>query len=769
MPRLVTKFKYLKPSTRMKAGGYAKYIATREGAEKIDESQKHLPATEKQKKLIRRILRDFPDCKSSHEYADYLRSQTSGNASEFISRSLEEHADEAMEAKTYADYIATRPRAERFGSHGLFTDDGVPVQLSKVSKDLNEHAGNVWTPIISIRREDAARLGYDHGKRWRDMLRSQTQNFSEAFHIPMQNLKWYAAFHNETHHPHVHLIVYSANPNEGFLSPAGVEKLRSALARDIFAQDLENIYEKQTEHRDALRVQGKDAIAEIVSSINRGVYDNSRVENLLQSLAWKLESTSGKKVYGYLKADVKGMVDSIVEELAKDPRIAQLYDLWYQQREAVLKTYTDEMPERISLSANGDFKSIKNAVIREAQRIIRRDFPVEKPAEPKESVLTVAEPDEAEEEFLLPIPNDRPASSSNYSNAHGVEVETDLSYTATESEKPLRCSKAAIDFNSYAFRLYQAAKQLLRQDSEEYDPEKAITLLTVSAEQGLSLAQYRLGKMLLLGTDTEPSPEDGVYWLALAANQGNEWAQYLLGKTLLQGKLVEQDTDRARELLEASYQQGNRYAAYTLGKAYLDGAVLPQDIPAAVEHLRFSAEKDFQTAQYIFGKLLYQGELLPQDIPAALKFLEAAAEQNNSFAAALAAKIYLTEESCKSIPDAIRLFKLAAENGSDYAEYQLGRLYLFGEETAQDIPWALYWLDQAADHGNQYAAQLLHSYHSGGLWSCSLGALRLLQQLARTFEQRQEDENRNIRFMKAERKLLQKIEEKRQAHGLKHG
>ena len=769
MPRLVTKFKYLKPSTRMKAGGYARYIATREGAEKIDESQKHLPATEKQKKLIRRILRDFPDCKGSHEYADYLRNKSCGNASEFISRSLEGHADEALEAKTYADYIATRPRAELFGSHGLFTDDGVPVQLSKVSKELNGHAGNVWTSIISIRREDAARLGYDHGERWRDMLRSQTQNFSEAFHIPMQNLKWYAAFHNESHHPHIHLIVYSANPNEGFLSPAGVEKLRSALARDIFAQDLESIYVKQTEHRDTLRAQGKDAIAEIVSSINRGVYDNPTVENLLQALAEKLENTSGKKVYGYLKADVKGMVDSIVEELAKEPRIAQLYNLWYEQREAVLKTYTDEMPERISLSANGDFKSIKNAVIREAQRITRRDFPVEEPVEPEESVLTAAEPDETEEEFVFPIPEDRPASTPNQSNASEVEVETDSANASAGSEKPPRRSKPTIDFDSYAFKLYQAAKQLLRQDSEEYDPEKAITLLTISAEQGLSLAQYRLGKMLLLGTDTEPSPEDGVYWLEQAANQGNEWAQYLLGKTLLNGKLVAQDTEQARELLEASYQQGNRYAAYALGKAYLDGAVLPQDIPAALERLRFSAEKEFPTAQYVFGKLLYRGELLPQDIRAALELLEAAAEQNNSFAAALAAKIYLTEESCKSIPEAIRLFKLAAENGSDYAEYQLGKLYLFGRETEQDIPSALYWLGQATEHGNQYAAQLLHSYHSGKLWGCSLGALRLLQQLARTFERRQEDQNRSIRFMKAERKLLQKIEEKRQAHGLKHG
>lgn len=205
MAKLITKFKYLKPAARQSVGGYAKYIATREGVEKVDDTFKTDPSTEKQKKLIERILRDFPDSNSMLEYEDYLKEPTLGNASEFITRALEDNANEALNTKTYADYIATRPRAERFGSHGLFTDDGVRVKLEDVSRELNEYEGNVWTVIISLRREDAERLGFNSGERWRDMLRTQTETIAKNFKIPVEDLKWYAAFHNESHHPHVHL------------------------------------------------------------------------------------------------------------------------------------------------------------------------------------------------------------------------------------------------------------------------------------------------------------------------------------------------------------------------------------------------------------------------------------------------------------------------------------------------------------------------------------------------------------------------------------
>lgn len=370
MAKLVTKFKYLKPGAQQGRGGYAKYIATRDGVEKIDDTKRFASVSWNQKQLIRKILRDFPDTKDMLEYEDYQQKQTVESASEFISRAIEDNAAVALNAKTYADYIATRPRAERFGSHGLFTDDGVQVNLKKVSQELNNYGGNVWTVIISLRREDAERLGFDEGSRWRDMLRTQTQALSENLRIPMGHLKWFAAFHNEGHHPHAHLIAYSTVESEGYLTKQGVQKLRSAFAKDIFAQDLLCIYEKQTEHRDNLRSTSKDVLTEIISQINAGGHSNQYLEELLLRLAHRLSRTKGKKVYGYLKADVKSIVDSIVDELAKDTRISALYDLWYQQREKVLRTYNSSLPEQVSLSQNKEFKSIKNAVIQEALNLV---------------------------------------------------------------------------------------------------------------------------------------------------------------------------------------------------------------------------------------------------------------------------------------------------------------------------------------------------------------------------------------------------------------
>lgn len=369
MARLVTKFKYLKLNRKVSAGGYAKYIATREGVEKIDDTKKFAPATTKQKNLIEKILKDFPDSKDMFEYADYIEKQNQGSVSDFISRVMEDYTYEISGRKAYADYIATRPRAERFGSHRLFTDDGVQVQLSKVTEELDKHKGNIWTAIISIRREDAERLGFNTGTRWRDMLRTQTEALAKNLKIPIQNLRWYAAFHNESHHPHVHLIAYSTVENEGYLTQKGVENLRSSFAKDIFQQDLLYIYEKQTEHRDKLRAEACDIVEDLVSKINSEIYISASIQHKLLELADRLSQTKGKKVYGYLKPDVKAIVDSIVVELANDSRIKKLYDLWYEQKENTIRTYTDEMPDRIPLAQNKEFKSIKNAIIKEALKL----------------------------------------------------------------------------------------------------------------------------------------------------------------------------------------------------------------------------------------------------------------------------------------------------------------------------------------------------------------------------------------------------------------
>ena len=369
MAKLITKFKYLKPNRKQSAGGYAKYIATREGVECIDDSKKFAPATQQQKDLIEKVIKDFPESRDMFEYQDYLSEQTLGSASDCLSRVMEDYGYDIEGRKAYAGYIALRPRAERFGSHGLFTYDGVEVKLSNVKEELDSHNGNMWTAIISLRREDAERLGFNSGERWRSFIRGQAQELADNMKIPVKNLRWYAAFHNESHHPHVHLIMYSSNPKEGYLTKQGLENLRSSFARDIFKQDLISVYEKQTEHRDMLKVNVKDIVAGIVASINADVFGNQTVEDLLKQLADKLSHTSGKKVYGYLKPDVKNLIDNIVRALSADERIAKLYDLWYEQKEETIRTYTDHIPERVPLVDNKEFKSIKNQIIKEALKL----------------------------------------------------------------------------------------------------------------------------------------------------------------------------------------------------------------------------------------------------------------------------------------------------------------------------------------------------------------------------------------------------------------
>ena len=603
MPKLVTKFKYMKSgSGGGSMGGYAKYIATREGVEKLDDTKRHAPATVKQQDLIQKMLRDFPNTKSLPEYQDYCREKTVGNASELISRTLEENLDRAADIKTYADYIATRPRAERFGSHGLFTDAGVQVQLSQVSQELKDYPGHVYTAILSLRREDAARLGFDHGSRWRDFLRSQTQTLSDQLKIPMDHLRWYAAFHDEAHHPHVHLIAYSSVPGEGHLSKQGIEKIRSVFGKEIFAQDLLHTYERQTRYRDQLREQGRASAAEIVEQINSGVYANSRVEQLLVSLSERLSCSSGKKVYGYLKADVKAIVDEIVAELASDERICSLYDLWYQQREDVLQTYTDNLPERVPLEQNQDFKPIRNAVIQEAMKIVT-GIRLAANTEVIQDVPEIGDPpsrDPPTEPLEVPLDwleSLQPRFTSPESESYTLEP------TAVEPpEEPPRFGSDGRDWWSDCYKL--ARRYLYGSKEEKPDYRKALPLLMMEARRGNGYACFDIGRM------------------------------YLLGKLLCQGELVEKDIARGLPLLEELAHEGSTYGAYLAGKVYLNEEGW-KDIRKAIQYFRQAAENGNSYGAYQLGRIYYFGSGVRADREKGLAYLKESAANGNEYAARL--------------------------------------------------------------------------------------------------------------------------------------
>ena len=352
MARIILKSRYLRAGSKQHSEHLIQYIAKREGVQKIDDTWKHQPATKEQRKLIGELLRDFPEVKDSFEYADYLAKSNKGTASELISRAIDDNVDLIGKRENYVSYIAKRPRAERHGTHGLFTDADVPINLSQVAAEVANHDGNVWTHIISLKREDAERLGYNNAKAWMNLIRSQRNMIAENMKIAPENFRWYAAFHNEGHHPHIHMIAYSTKPNEAYLTEKGIENIKSNLAKVIFRQDLISIYQKQTEHRDKLRAEARDIVEDLVSKINSEIYISASIQHKLLELADRLSKTSGKKVYGYLKPDVKAIVDSIVDELASDGRIKKLYDLWYEQKENTIRTYTDEMPDRIPLAQN---------------------------------------------------------------------------------------------------------------------------------------------------------------------------------------------------------------------------------------------------------------------------------------------------------------------------------------------------------------------------------------------------------------------------------
>lgn len=562
MPKLVTKFKYLKPSARQSRGGYAKYIATREGVEKLDDSQKFAPATVKQRQLIQRLLKDFPDSREMFEYEDYLQNQTVGAASEFITRAIEDNASQCLTSKTYADYIATRPRVERFGSHGLFTDDGVQVNLDKVSADLNSYGGNVYTIIISLRREDAERLGFDTGSRWRDMLRTQTQALAENLKIPMEHLKWFAAFHNESHHPHVHLLAYSTVENEGYLTKKGVHNLRSEFAKDIFAQDLHCIYEQQTEYRDELRAKSKEKVTKLVEQINSGLIVEPQLKQMLVELSKRLKRHKGKKIYGYLSAGTKKLVDTIVDQMAQDSRIAALYDLWYRQRDEIFKTYSGNPSERLPLSQNPEFKPIRNAVVKAALGIEHQE----------ESMEEQQEPDEP----------------GYFSREYGG-----IKSWWTDEYKLAR-------------------KYLYGSEDASPDPVRAMELLQREAEKGNGFALYDLGLMARNGFGCEKNDvlAQEQFRKALTAfldegprsKKPDHW-QYRIGKMYALGYGTEQDFRKAAEWYEKAAAWGNPFAAYALGCLYRRGQGVERDEARAIAYFQAAAACGNEYAQRLLNSL----------------------------------------------------------------------------------------------------------------------------------------------------------------------
>lgn len=368
---LVIKWRYWN-NAKCKEGrtsNYLNYIGTRDGVEKLDDSWRNRNVTVKQIELIKSILKDVPGIKESDEYQTYVTYSTRGKAQDLISTALDDYP-KLLDNKTYLDYIGTRPRVEKFSNNGLFSDDGETLVMSQERENLNKFDGRVNTLVISLSREDAESTGFNCAERWRSFIRTQKFELAKQFDIPPKNLKWYGAFHNEPTHPHVHVLLYSTDPDhKGYITKRGLENIKSSFATEIFRHELDSIYKEQTKQRNELTKIAREEIKDLVESIQNGSCDNQKLINMMRELAVNIQSIKGKKVYAFLPKELKVLVNDITDTITEDENIKRLYDLWYESRYAILKSYTKHLPPQKPLSQEETFKPIRNTVIREALKL----------------------------------------------------------------------------------------------------------------------------------------------------------------------------------------------------------------------------------------------------------------------------------------------------------------------------------------------------------------------------------------------------------------
>ena len=577
MARLILKSPYIKSTGG--ASGYLRYIATRERVELIPDGR---PPTRKQEQFIAKLVKDFPDSKTLYEYEDYQAKPTKVNASAFITLALESNWDAIHESGQYIKYIATRPRAERIGTHGLFSDDDT-VSLEKAMAELESYTGNVWTHIISLKREDAARLGFDNAAAWRNLIRAHRNDIAAAMKIPPNDFRWYAAFHDEGEHPHIHMMAWSAKAGQAYLSKEGIHQIKSKLTNDIFRNEMLHLYEQKSESRDELVREARRAMLELVHAMQDGVCDHLDAEQLMLELAAQLGTVKGKKSYGYLPKRLKNLVDEIVDEMERLPVVSKCYDQWLMLQGKVDSYYHDKPQERIPLSQQKEFRQIKNAVIQEAERLRLGEITFE-----EKNLSQQDEPDEF-----------RNASYDYWTLRDIIRNE---SLTMEErSDAVSEMDNLAESGDMYAQYLMG---KLLR-DGPLLIPNSANARywFEQAADQGHLIAQYSLAKLYLSDDVEVRDIRLGLNWLYTAAVNGSSYAMYRLAKECLKGEYIQKDTARAVEWFTKSAERGNPYAQYMLGKLYLTGKEVSYDEEKAVYWLTRSAEQDNQYAQYLLDHL----------------------------------------------------------------------------------------------------------------------------------------------------------------------
>ena len=562
-----------------------RYFATREGVQLLKDDNAHLPATKKQQQYIQRLLRSFPEARELPEHEDYANTPNRQTAFALIAQIHEDFIEPMDGRENYLDYVANRPGVKALGEHGLWDAHGKVPSLENAVAEVARHTGNVWTPVISLSRENAERLGYTDLKNWQELINASITDIAKGYKIHPDRLRWYAAMHEKEKHIHVHMVLFSTDPKEGYLSRQGIRSIKSALVSTIYRNDRLHIYEQKDEQRGLLRQEAEARMATLIGQMAIGTMQSDRLELLVTDLAQRLREVSGKKVYGYLPPRVKRIVDEIVDELAKDERVSSAYALWQDLREQLCTDYNQTPPQRVPLSQQKEFKTVRNMVIRETLRLSEMNFTFEDDTMPDEP-----EPEEQS------APSTQSSARTIYQQAH----------------------------------FYRRAKTVLN-DADADPGEKAMALVTLRRlwEEGYTIAAHQLGKAYRDGLRSPVDREAAAEWFQKSVEAGNDCSAYALGKLLLeQGKF-----SQARSWLQKAATQKNQYAQYRLGKLLLIGAEdVPKDVDAAIRHLKDSAAQGNQFAQYTLGKLYLLGHEVKADHEEALRYLSQAAAQGNIYA-----------------------------------------------------------------------------------------------------------------------------------------
>ena len=749
MSQLIVTSRYLKSGNqknKTKRRNYTKYIATRETVEIRSQKfvDRNANATKNQEQLINDLINDFPESKRYLEYEDYEREPTIENAGELISTIVERNADVVGNRQNFVGYMAMRPGVEKRGSHGLFNEKNEPIILNQAANEIAEHKGNVWSHVVSLRREDAVRLGYDNSDAWRELVKRHISDIAKAQNIPLCNLKWYAAYHDTTHHPHIHLLVYSTNPKQGFLTKAGIDKIRSAFANDIFHDDLQSIYQEQTVSRDELKAVSKNEFESIVNRIASNDHTDPQLGELIRKLYIQLQNVKGKKVYGYLPKEIKETVNKIFSELAKDENIRQLYDKWCSLERLKCKTYTQKEKELPSLTDNKVFQPVRNMIIRTVLNMKPFDVNTEiEGSEPNDEYIDNTPQnvlplfDEAEP--LEEKETDESAAAikyyikwnDQYKKACKLIYGKDAKLNDFKKAEQLLLSESQ---RGNVLAVYDLGKLYSTDKLGEKSEEISIAKYTQALQGFLQIepnskklkpyVQYRIGKMFCYGLGTEQNYQKAFEWFERSAKQKNKFAQFSLANLYYYGSGIEKDLSQAFLWYQRSSSQGQPYAAYSIAQMYRYGEYVTKDNDTAQRYYKqalsgfLKIESDDMANDDLFyklGQMFNLGLGTDSDVTKAIEYFRRSAEMNNKNGLFEYGKALLTGEHIPQDTDsAVKLLEKAVKLKNSNAKRFLALEYISGEHLEQDFEKGIALLTECADSGDVIASYRLGKIYLQG-------------------------------------------------------